>query len=92
MPENLLKLQTDDKIGPKNAEDEVVSQPLPTHDRILSAICSASAHLLRSANIEENIVDVLASFGDSVGITSCVLFNINMSGGKPVLHFIFVWQ
>jgi two-component system phosphate regulon sensor histidine kinase PhoR len=90
--ENSLKLQSDDKIDTRNTDNFVSGKLLPTHDRILSAICSASAHLLGSANIEENIVDALASFGDAVGITCCVLFNINTSGGKPALHILFAWQ
>ena len=92
MPGYTPKLQPNDNRSLKDAESFISNQSSPAHDRILSEICLTSAQLLRSANIEENIIAVLASLGSAVGVTCCALFNINMSGGKPLPRFIFTWQ
>lgn len=64
----------------------------PIHDRILVAVSLAAARLLRSANIDENISDVLASLGNAAGVSYCVLFDIDISDNNPTVKFTYVWN
>ena len=62
------------------------------HDQITSAVCSASARLLRSSTSREDIIDVLASLGQAVNVSFCVLFEINTTSNRPTINIRFIWQ
>jgi signal transduction histidine kinase len=64
----------------------------PIHDRILVAVSLAAARLLRSANIDENISDILASLGNAAGVSYCVLFDIDISDNNPTVKFTYAWN
>jgi len=63
-----------------------------THNRILSTISVASALLLRSTNIEENMIDFLASLGAAIDIPICFLFTLNLDENLPRFQINYTWQ
>ena len=66
-------------------------QALTRYSRILSAINNATARLLRSSNIETMMPDVLASLGEAIDVSCCVIFEINTFSSQPVVNVQFQW-
>ena len=66
-------------------------QALTRYARILSAVNNATARLLGSSNIETMIPDVLASLGEAIDVSCCVIFEINTFSSQPVVSIQYQW-
>jgi PAS domain S-box-containing protein len=71
----------------KNAE-----RILKQHTKILSVIADATARLLRFSNIEVKIPEVLESLGVAMGVSCCVIFEINTFFADPSVNVRYVWK
>jgi signal transduction histidine kinase len=94
-----IKIQQRNAVSPIRANDDQQDDPLQsaiitpaTHDQILATISSASALLLRSADIEENITGFLASLGNVIGTSFCFLFNFNLDESNPRFKITNIWK
>lgn len=67
-------------------------ETLKRYTRILSVISDATARLLRSANIEAKIPEILASLGMATNISSCAIFEIDTFSSTPAVNIQYWWK
>ena len=76
-----------DISGRKNDE-----RILKRHTKILSVIADATARLLRFSSIEVKIPEVLESLGMAMGVSCCVIFEINTFFVAPSVNIRYQWK
>ena len=73
------------------SERKLAEQVLKRHTRVLSTISDATAHLLRTSNIETKIPEVLGPLGRAMDVYCCVIFDVNTFPGFPEINIQYQW-
>ena len=74
------------------SERKQAEEVLRRHALILSVISDATAHLMRTSNIEDKIPGVLESLGQAIDVSCCAVFEINTFSAEPLINVQYQWN